>query len=161
MRSAVGAVYQTRDPLVLQDPVPPLGVELGLVDHARHAVGERGDDAVGRAGHPAGVGGAPEHVVGVQVERRGPGGVVGDDGVVDVDGALRRAGGAAGEVQQRHVLGVGRRDLELVGGRGQQLVEADASRRRRRRRADEHDVVERRERVPQRRHLAAVERRAW
>ena len=77
------------DPLVLEDAVPALGVEVGLVDDARHAVGERGDDPVGRAGHPAGIGGAPEDVVGVEVERGAAGGVVGDDRVVDVDGALR------------------------------------------------------------------------
>ena len=69
----------------LEDPVPALGVELGLVDDAGHAVRERGDDAVGRAGDPAGVGGAPEDVVGVQVERDAAGGVVGDDRLVDVD----------------------------------------------------------------------------
>ena len=63
MRNAVGAVYQTLTRCVLEDAVPPLGVELGLVDDAGHAVGERSDDPVGRAGHPAGVGGAPVHVV--------------------------------------------------------------------------------------------------
>ena len=40
-----------------------------LVDDARHAVRERRDDPVRRAGHPAGIGGAPEDVVGVEVER--------------------------------------------------------------------------------------------
>ena len=84
MRSAVGAVYQTVTRCSCEDAVPALGVELGLVDDARHAVGERGDDPVGRAGHPARVGGAPEDVVGVQVERGAAGGVVGDDRLVDV-----------------------------------------------------------------------------
>ena len=56
----------------LEDPVPALGVEVALVDDAGHAVGERGDDPVRRAGDPAGVGGAPEDVVGVQVERERP-----------------------------------------------------------------------------------------
>ncbi len=41
----------------------------------------------------------------------GAGGVVGDHRLVHVHRALRRPGGAAGEVQQRHVLGLGRRDL--------------------------------------------------
>jgi hypothetical protein len=49
----------------------------------------------------------------VQVEREPGGGVVGDDRVVDVDRALRAARRAAGEVQQRRVLGVGRTDREL------------------------------------------------
>ena len=66
---------------------------------------ERRDDAVRRAGHPAGVGGAPEDVVRVQVERELAGGVVRDHRLVHVHRALRRAGRAAGEVQQRQVLG--------------------------------------------------------
>ena len=62
-------VYQTVTLLAGQDAVPALGVELGLVDDERHAERQRRDDAVGRAGHPAGVGRAPEDVVGMQVER--------------------------------------------------------------------------------------------
>ena len=43
MRIAVGAVYQTRDLLLLQDAIPALGVELGFVDDARsrHAAAAR------------------------------------------------------------------------------------------------------------------------
>ena len=72
-----------------EDPVPALGVELGLVDDQRDAVRQRRDDAVGRAGDPAGVRGAPVDVVGVQVERVPAGGVVGDHRLVHVDRALR------------------------------------------------------------------------
>ena len=36
-----------------------------------------------------------------------------DHRLVDVDRALRRAGGAAGEVQQRRVLGIGRRESRI------------------------------------------------
>ena len=89
MRIAVGAVYQTVTRCVLQDAVPGLGVELRLVDDAGHAVGQRRDDAVARAGDPAGIGGAPEDVVIVQVERVAAGDVVGDHRLVHVDGALR------------------------------------------------------------------------
>ena len=59
------------DVLVGEDPVPAPGVEFGLVDDHGHAVRQRRDDAVGGAGDPAGVGRAPEDVVGVQVERVG------------------------------------------------------------------------------------------
>ena len=38
IRIAVGAVYQTEIALLLEDPVPALGVELRLVDDHRHAV---------------------------------------------------------------------------------------------------------------------------
>ena len=88
MRIAVGAVYKTLTACCSQDPVPAFGVEVGLVDDAGHAVGERGDDAVGGPGHPAGVGGAPVDVAGMQIEHEAAGRVVGDDGAVDVDGAL-------------------------------------------------------------------------
>ena len=84
MRIAVGAVYQTVTRCVCEDRVPALGVELRLVDDAGDAVRQRGDDAVGRAGHPARVGGAPEDVVGVQVERERAGRVVGDHRLVHV-----------------------------------------------------------------------------
>ena len=64
-------------------------------------VRQRGDDAVGRPGHPARVGGAPEDVLGVQVEgepRRSRGGRRPPRGRGP---PLRRPGRAAGEVQQR------------------------------------------------------------
>jgi hypothetical protein len=48
----------------------------------------------------------------VQVQGGRPGGVVGHHRLVHVHRALRRARGAAGEVQHRHVLRVGGRDLE-------------------------------------------------
>ena len=105
MRIAVGAVYQTLTRSLLQDAVPALGVELGLVDDAGHAVQQRRDDAVGGAGDPARVGGAPEDVVGMQVERVAAGGEVRHHRLVHVHRALGRAGGAAGEVQQRRVVG--------------------------------------------------------
>ena len=77
------------DLLILQDAIPALGIELGLVDDQRHAVGERRDDAVGRAGHPSGIGRAPEDVIRMQIERELAGDVMGDDGLMHVDGALR------------------------------------------------------------------------
>ena len=77
---------------------------------------KRRDDAVRGAGHPAGIGGAPEDVVGVEVEREPAGHVVRDDGAVHVQRALGLAGGAAGEVQQRRLLRIGRRDGEVGAG---------------------------------------------
>ena len=111
MRSAVGAVYQTLTRSVFEDPVPALGVEVALVDDARHPVDQGRDDPVGGSGHPPGVGGAPEHVVGVEVEGEPAGGVVRDDRLVHVDRTLGRARGAAREVEQRHVFGIRRLDL--------------------------------------------------
>ena len=89
MRIAVGAVYQTVTRSCLQDAVPALGVEVAFVDDAGDAVGQRRDDAIGRAGYPARIGRAPEDVVGMQVERQLAGDVMGNHGLVDVHGALR------------------------------------------------------------------------
>ena len=66
---AVGAVYQTVTFLILQDAIPAFGVELGLVDDHCHAVGQRRDDPVRGSGHPARIGGAPEDIVRMEVER--------------------------------------------------------------------------------------------
>src|SRR5690606_37778519 len=66
---------------------------------------------VGGAGDPAGIGGSPEDVVLVEVEREPAGGVVRDDRLVHVQRALGLAGGAAGEVQQRRRLRVGGADI--------------------------------------------------
>ena len=110
MRTAVGAVYQTVTCCSCSNPVPALGVELGLVDDAGDAVGQRRDDAVGGAGDPSGIGGAPENVVGMKVEGELAGHVMGDDRLMHVHRALGLAGGAAGEMEQRQVLGIGRRD---------------------------------------------------
>ena len=86
-------------------PYQVCGVELGLDDEIGHAVRQRRNDAVAGAGDPARIGGAPEDVVVMQVERIEPGGMMGHDRLVDVDRAFRPAGRAAGEMQQRHVLG--------------------------------------------------------
>ena len=53
--------------LVLQDPVPPLCVELRLVDDRGDAVQQGCDNSVGRPGDPAGIRGAPIDVVTVEV----------------------------------------------------------------------------------------------
>ena len=112
-----------RDALGGECRVPTTGVELALVDHDGDAVQERGEDPVGRAGHPPRVGGAPVHVVGVQVEG-GPGrGVVDHPGAVDVQRPLRHAGGAGGEVQQRRVVGGGGGDGPLARRGGEERGE--------------------------------------
>src|SRR5690606_27141740 len=87
--------------------IPAVGVELGLVDDAGHATGEGGDDPVGDAVHPAGVGGAPVDVAGVEVEGVPGGDVVVEDGLVGVHGALGLPGGPGGEVDQGDVVGGG------------------------------------------------------
>jgi hypothetical protein len=66
-----------------EDPVPAPGVVVTLVDDECDAMDERGDDAVRHAGDPAGVGSAPVHVLGVQIERVHGRGVMGDDRFVD------------------------------------------------------------------------------
>ena len=141
IRSAVGAVYQTVTLLLGEDRVPAVGVELLLVDDRGHAVHERRDDAVGRAGDPAGVGGAPEDVVGVQVEGVAAGRVVGDDRLVHVHGALGRAGRAAGEVQQRQVLGPVRGDLASRAPRAASSAARSSVPGLGRRRVDEQHVL--------------------
>ena len=67
-----GAV-QDRDLVVLDDlppAVPGRGVRGALVQDPGRRVGERAVDDVAVAGHPADVGGAPVHVVGLDVEDR-------------------------------------------------------------------------------------------
>ena len=108
------------DGVAFEDLIPALGVELGFVDDRGHAVGERGDDAVRRTGHPARVGGAPERVALVQVEHEAAGGVVGHHRRVDVDGSLRLARRPAREVHQRGCLGIGRVGLERVAALGEE-----------------------------------------
>ncbi len=92
------------DPFPFEDFVPPLGVEVRLVDDARDAVREGSDDPVGSSRDPAGIGRAPEDVLRVEVQGEGARHVMNDDGLVNVDGALRLSGRAAGEVEQGHVL---------------------------------------------------------
>jgi hypothetical protein len=77
-------------------------------------VHERRDDAVGGAGDPARIGGAPEDVVGVQVERRRGGRVVRHYRAMHVHRPFRHAGGAAREVQERGVFRSGAFGLELA-----------------------------------------------
>ena len=149
------------DALVLQDAVPALGVELGLVDDHRHAVQQRRNDAVGHAGHPARVSGAPEDVAGMQVERVQAGGVVREHRFVDVDRALRPPGGAAGEVQQRHLVGARGHAVEGIGGLVHQRAEVVRVRGHRNAAAvvDQQHLLERSDLRPHRRHLARVQRR--
>ena len=91
--------------LVLLDHlVPCAGPEAALVDELGESVGPGREHPVGSAGHPAGVGGAPVHVVLVQVERPLPGGVLLHHGLVPVNRALGLAGGARGVVHHRVVV---------------------------------------------------------
>jgi hypothetical protein len=117
-----------RDLLLLEDPVPELGVELGLHDDIGDAAGERRDDPIAGAGDPARIGRAPEDVLRVQVEHELAGDVVGDHRLVDVDRALRAPGGAAREVQKRHVLRIGRRDLKVFVGISHQRAPVERAR---------------------------------
>ena len=137
-------------------------VELGAVDHAGHAEQQRGEDAVGGAGDPAGVGGAPEHVVRVQVEGVLAGDVMGQRRAVHVQRALGRAGGAAGEVQQRGAVGAGRRHREVVAGLVQLLAQVVGAGDAHRATVvvEQQQVFEQRQPLAQRRHLAPVQRLA-
>jgi hypothetical protein len=72
-----------------------------------------------------GIGGAPVHVAVLQVEHPARRGEVGGDGGVRVQHALGEAGGAAGEVQQRVVLGIGPHRLEIRRGILEQFREVE------------------------------------
>jgi hypothetical protein len=113
MRIAVGAVYQTVTRSFARMLVPAHRVELLAVHQHGHAAGERRDHAVGNARHPARVGGAPVHVAVLQVEHPARRGEVHRHGGVRVQHALRQAGRAAREVQQRVVLGRRPHRLEI------------------------------------------------
>ena len=74
---------QDRDPVVLDDlppAVPGRRVGRALVEDPGRRVGQRPEDDVAVAGHPADVGGAPVDVVGLDVED----GVVGEAGAQEV-----------------------------------------------------------------------------
>ena len=107
-----------------------LGLEVGFIHDARQSVGERGDDAIGRAGHPSGVCRAPEHVIGMEVEGEAPAGVVRHHGLVDVDGALRLPGGAARKVEQRRIFRVGSGNGESGVGIGHERAQVVYARQR-------------------------------
>ena len=143
------------DLLLLQDPVPAVGIELGLVHDHGDAIGERGDDAIGGAGHPAGVGGAPEDVIRVQVENIFPGHVMHDDCAMDMDGALGPARGAAGEVEERRILGfrAHRREAALFISQG--LRQGDRAGRGGI--VDDQHLLQRGQPLPPALHLLAVE----
>ena len=138
MRTAVGAVYQTRDALACERLVPALPRR--TPPRRRTSVTPIVSGAMMPYDVPVtqpGIGGAPEDVVGVQVEREPRGRVVRDDRLVHVHRALRRARRAAREVQQRELLGLGRRDRErrACAARPRRGRARRARRRRRRRRA--------------------------
>ena len=59
----------------------------------------------------------------MKVEREAAGHVMRDDRLMYMHRALGRAGGAAGEVEQGQILGIGRRDREAVAGVRHQLME--------------------------------------
>ena len=156
---AVGAVYQTVTPLLRQDAVPPARVERAVLDDHGDAVGERRDDPVRGPRDPARVRRAPEDVVRVQVEGIAGRHVVREHRTVDVHRPLRPAGRAAGEVQQRHVLRVGGRDLVRVVRPRHQVVQVlGAGDRLPARGADQQDVLEVGQLVAHRGDPAPVER---
>src|SRR5690606_36613998 len=122
------------------------------------ATGEGGDDPVGDAGHPAGVGGAPVDVAGVEVEGVASGDVVVEDGLVGVHGALGLPGGPGGEVDEGDVVGgclpggvVVPAGLE-EGAEVDAVVGCPAPTG-----VDDDDVLEMGETIPDRFHFAAVE----
>ena len=112
---------QDVDAVALDDLPPALRVRVvrnALVDHPGRAVAERAVHDVAVAGHPADIGGAPVHRVGLHVEDvvvRGrhadevPGG--------RVDDALRPRRGARGVQQEEQILGIHR-----LAGAGRRVV---------------------------------------
>src|SRR3990172_1686213 len=103
------------------------GGEPALVDEAGGAVAPGPEHAVGGAGHPARVGGAPVDVLIVEVEDVPGGGVVAHDGHMDVGGPLRLTRGAGGVVHDREVLRVRALDLEGVRLSAEQLSPGDGA----------------------------------
>jgi hypothetical protein len=65
-------VYQTLIRSLSQNVYQRSGSKSAASTSAGHAVQQRRDDAVRGAGHPARIGGAPEHVIRMQVERDPP-----------------------------------------------------------------------------------------
>ena len=98
----------------VQRVIPAFNVEFRLVDDHRHPVRQGCHDAVGRAGHPAGVGGAPVNVCGTQIEGNAPGRMMGDHGLMDMHDALGLSGRSRGEMQKRGVLGAHALGREIV-----------------------------------------------
>ena len=146
-----------RDFLVLQYPIPALGIELGLVDDQRRAVGERRNDAVGGAGHPAGIGRAPEDVLRVEIEREAAGDVMRNHGLVHVHRALRPSRRAAGEVQQGHVLGAGPYGFKGIRCRGHGGGQVRRARRQAPRAFGQEHLVQARQLLAPRFDLAPIE----
>ena len=68
--------------------------------NAGEPIRQRRDDAVGRAGYPARVGGTPEDIRRVEIERKFACDVVGHHGAMHVERPLGCSGGAAGEMQE-------------------------------------------------------------
>jgi len=77
---------------------------------------ERRDDAVRRPGHPAGVGSAPEYVIGMQIERIAAGDVMREYRLVDVHRTLWAASSAACEMQKREIFRIGGGKARLGAG---------------------------------------------
>jgi len=144
----------------VQDRKPALGIEVGLVDDAGEAVGERRDDAVRSSGHPARISRTPEHVVRMKVEGEAGSRMMRDDGLVDVQGALGFACRPAGEMEQRRIFRIGGRDGHARVGRVHQLAKVSHPRQlpNRRRVADEQDVFEAWERRSERFDLLPIQR---
>jgi hypothetical protein len=102
----------------------------------------------------------------LEVEHVSGGHVVRDHGVVHVNCALRGPRRAAGEVHQGGILGISRFHREQTGRVRPQLHERSHARTERfgtgefvAPRSDEQDVLEFRQALPQRSHLALVELR--
>ena len=102
-----------RHALFCQNAVPRGRIEFGFDDDIGHSMGERGEDSITCSRHPAGVGGAPEPVLRMQIKRIETRDKMRHYRIMDMDGPLRPPGGAAGEMEQRHILGFRRGNIEL------------------------------------------------
>ena len=113
--------------VLLDEVVPDGGAEAAFVDEVGDAVGPGRDDAVGGAGDPAGVGGAPVEVVLVEVEGPLARGVLLEHRVVPVDCALGLACRAGRVVHDRVVVAGGVDVVEDIGGGRHEVLVADVA----------------------------------
>ncbi len=146
--------------LLLNNAIPALGVEVRFVDDAGDAVRQRRDNPVGSPGDPTRIGGAPENIAGMKIEGVLAGDVMRDHRLVHMHGALRLARRAGGEVNQRHVFGIGWDRSELLAGCMHHFMKAlRVGRRGHVSAADHQNMLERRQRAAQFADLAPLVKR--
>ena len=102
------------DRFAFQRVIPARHIKFRLIDNHRHAVGQRRDDPVGCARHPAGVGCAPVDIARLEIERHLPGHMMRHNSLVHMNHPLGFARRARREMQKSRVLDIHRRDVKTV-----------------------------------------------